>query len=244
VTDESERALEQWNRAAGAYSMSRGHGALSLSAIYEPAIEQLLGDVFGKRVLEAGCGDGSYACKLATRGASATAVDGSPEMISIAVRGTERGDIDYRVADLTKPLELPEQQFDVVLANMVLMDIPRIDVAIAEFARVLRRGGIFVFSLTHPCFFCSDWIYDERGTKLHKAVADYLSTKVEAPDFWGTTLHFHRPLSQYFGDVTRHGFVIDALMEPMPSEEAVAQHPDWQHHRRIPSFIVIRVVRS
>jgi ubiquinone/menaquinone biosynthesis C-methylase UbiE len=168
------------------------------------------------------------------------AVDGSTEMIGIAVRSTAQANIEYRVADLTKPLDLPDRQFDIVLANMVLMNMPRIDVAVAQFVRVMRAGGIFVFSLTHPCFFCCDWISDERGTKLRKAVADYLSAKTEALDFWGATLHFHRPLSHYFDEVTRHGFVVDALKEPMPSEDAMARHPDWQHHRRIPSFIVVR----
>jgi ubiquinone/menaquinone biosynthesis C-methylase UbiE len=118
-----------------------------------------------------------------------TAIDGSPEMIARAARDA--------------------QEAGLVLANMVLMDIPRIDVAIMEFARVLTRGGAFVFSLTHPCFFCSDWVHDDQGTKLHKAVRDY---------------------------------PVDAFKEPMPSEEQLQQHPEWQHHRRVPSFIVVRAV--
>ena len=71
-------------------------------------------------------------------------------------------------------------------------------------------------------------------------MSDYLSPTIEELGFWGPTLHFHRPLSHYFDELTRHGFVVDALKEPMPSAEAVARHGDWQHHRRIPSFIVVR----
>jgi ubiquinone/menaquinone biosynthesis C-methylase UbiE len=67
------------------------------------------------------------------------AVDGSTEMIGIAVRSTAQANIEYRVADLTKPLDLPDRQFDIVLANMVLMNMPRIDVAVAQFVRVMRR---------------------------------------------------------------------------------------------------------
>lgn len=235
-------ALRYWDRAAAAYNASRPDGPLALSAIYEPIVDELLGDVGNKQVLDAGCGDGRYAKKLASRGALVTAIDGSPEMIALAARDSHDAGIEYRVADLAGRLPLPDHCFDLVLANMVLMDIPHIDVAIMEFARVLTRGGVFVFSLTHPCFFCSDWVHDAQGTKLHKAVRDYLSVTVETLEFWGATFHFHRPLAYYFDEITRRGFAVDALKEPVPSEEQLQQHPEWQHHRRVPSFIVVRAM--
>jgi SAM-dependent methyltransferase len=239
---DSASAWRYWDRAAAAYSAGRADGPLALSAIYEPVVDELMADVANKRVLDAGSGDGRYAKKLATRGALVTAIDGSPEMISLAARDAHPAAIEYRIADLTGRLPLPDRHFDLVLANMVLMDIPRIDVAITEFARVLTRRGTLVFSLTHPCFFCSDWIHDDHGTKLHKAVRDYLSVKAEALEFWGATLHFHRPLAYYFDEITQRGFAVDAFKEPVPSEEQLQQHSEWQHHRRIPSFIVARAV--
>ena len=107
---------------------------------------------------------------------------------------------------------------------------------------MLTRRGALVFSLTHPCFFCSDWVHDDRGSKLHKTVGEYLSAKVERLNFWGATLHFHRPLSHYFDALARNGFAVDAFKEPLPSDAQVEQHPEWRHHRRVPSFIVARAV--
>jgi len=78
------------------------------------------------------------------------------------------------------------------------------------------------------------------GSKLHKAVADYLSPRVETHDFWGSTLHFHRPLSHYFDELGRNGFAVNALKEPAPPTDVVEQRPEWRHHRRVPSFIVAR----
>ena len=212
MSHDAERAVRYWDRAAGAYVASRQDGPLALSSIYEPVIDDLLGDVKDKRVLDVGCGDGYYARKLAATGAAVLAIDGSAEMIKLALRDTPGGEVEYRVADLTQPLPLPDRRFDVVLANMVLMDIPTLDVALAEVARVVTDGAVLVFSVTHPAFFCSDWVHDAQGAKLHKAVSDYLSPTIEELGFWG----------------------------PMPSAEAVARHGDWQHHRRIPSFIVVR----
>ncbi|PYN18542.1 MAG: class I SAM-dependent methyltransferase [Candidatus Rokuibacteriota bacterium] len=240
MSGDAARALRYWDRAAGAYAARRRDACLSTASIYAPVVEALLGDVRDKRVLDAGCGDGRDARKLATAGAWVTAVDGSTRMIALARRETSEARIEYCVADLTNPLPLRSRSFDVVLANMVLMDIPRVDVAIAEFARILAAGGVLVFSLPHPCFFCADWVHDRQGARLHKAVADYLTAKVAQLAFWGPTLHFHRPLSSYLDEMSGNGFVLDAVKEPMPTEDAVIQHPDLAHHRRIPSFIVGR----
>jgi SAM-dependent methyltransferase len=237
-----DSVLGYWDHAAPQYSASRLDGPLGLCALYEPVVEELVGEIANRRVLDVGCGDGHFARTLAARGARVTAVDGSREMLALATRHADAAGIEYCIADLTKALPLPDRAFDVIVANMVLMDLPEIDTAITESARVLAPGGRLVFSLTHPCFFSSDWVHDAHGAKLHKAVGDYLSPTVERLDFWGTTLHFHRPLSAYFDALARAGFAVDAFKEPMPSDACVEQRPEWQHHRRVPSFIVVRAV--
>ena len=55
------------------------------NALYErPATLALLPDVNGKDVLDAGCGHGWYADRLARRGARIVAVDRSREMVNLA----------------------------------------------------------------------------------------------------------------------------------------------------------------
>ena len=54
------------------------------NAYYDrPACLDLLGDVTGKRVLDAACGPGLYAAELRRRGASVVGFDHSPRMIEI-----------------------------------------------------------------------------------------------------------------------------------------------------------------
>ena len=62
--------------------------ATSLGAVTE-ALEQrlildLMGDLAGAHVLEAGCGDGALICAVASRGAVATGVDPDPAMLAAA----------------------------------------------------------------------------------------------------------------------------------------------------------------
>ncbi len=100
----------------------------------------------------------------------------------------------------------------------------------AEFARLLVDGGILLFSITHPCFFCYDWGTDEKGERAYKEISDYLTPKVSELNFWGKTLHFHRPLSHYFDVLSQNGFCVDVfkepVSEPVPSEEVVREHPN------------------
>jgi ubiquinone/menaquinone biosynthesis C-methylase UbiE len=230
--------ISRWNRAAVAYSMRHDE----LTSIYRPMVDELLGCVTGKRILDAGCGDGRHALSLASRGATVVGVDGSSEMIALAEQCSGGRGMEFLLADLTGTLPFPDASFDVVVSTMVLTDIPRIDVAISEFARILKNGGSLVLSMPHPCFFCSDWATDEKGRRLYKKVSDYLTPVVETLNFWGETLHFHRPLSQYFDELSRNGFSVNAFKEPVPPEEAVRDREGWECHRRVPSFVVMRAV--
>jgi SAM-dependent methyltransferase len=163
-------------------------------------------------------------------------------MIALAAQQSHGARIRYVQADLLAPLPFRDASHDLVLSSMVLMDLPRLDVVIGEFARVLVPRGALVFSITHPSFFCSDWVVVD-GVKRHKAVGDYLTPRVEALSFWGRTLHFHRPLGEYVDELERHGLAIVSLKEPRPSEDQVRRHPEWERHTRVPSFLVARATR-
>jgi len=234
--------IQRWNRAAKKYCRDMRDVGTDLGAIYQPAIDGLLGDVRQKRILDAGCGEGYYCRKLALKKASVTGIDGSKEMITLARNKKTEVKVDYKVMDLTHKLNFPDAEFDVVLANMVLMDVPKIDIAIAEFARILKENGVLVFCITHPCFFCYDWVQDKKGAKLYKPISDYLNENVEELTFWGKTLHYHRPLSYYFDLLEANEFCVASLKEPIPSNELLQKHPEWKFHTRIPSFIALKAM--
>ncbi len=233
---------EHWDRAAERYSAFVRGGKDEHARIYEPAVQELLGDVAGKQVLDAGCGEGRWVRELARSGASVIGIDGSDKLIRLAEEAAadHEGHVRFIAGDLLAPLPFPDDSFDLVLANMVLMDMPRIDTTASEIARVLVPGGAFVFSIAHPCFFTGDWVTDGKGGYLHKELRDYLHEQSETLEFWGATVHYHRPLHTYFGALEKAGLVVESLREPVPSEEMLQESPDWERHCRIPSFLVIR----
>jgi ubiquinone/menaquinone biosynthesis C-methylase UbiE len=107
--------------------------------------------VKGKRVLDAGCGEGYLSRKLARLGARVTGVDFSREMLVLAEERTDRDlGIRYLHGDCQSMGFLDADSFDIVVSNMVLQDLPDYRAALRSIHRVLVTGGFFLFSITHP----------------------------------------------------------------------------------------------
>jgi len=233
-----------------------------------PAAFKLIGDVRGKHVLDLSCGEGSNARILAGKGAIVVGVDFSEKMIGLArkMEKQERLSIEYHVADATELKMFGNGRFDVVTCFMALMDIERFENAISEAARVLKKDGRFVFSVTHPCFETgakaygkpvAEWKYAEEkdAAEADKTavleVHDYFAeTKCEVS--WTMkrlakpfkTTSFHRTLTDYFRALHRSDLLIVRLMEPKPTRMGIAKHAGLAKHTRIPHSLIVETVKK
>ena len=150
-----ERIREQWESNAEAFSeIIDRKGSPHHRKILNPCVEKLLGDVAGKKLLDAGSGEGYLARHYAKQGADVIAIDLSQRLIDTSeqISEVEEVNVDYRVDNVCFIESVPNGEFDIVLSNLVLLNVPRLDDAINEFYRVLKVGGILVFSIVHPVF--------------------------------------------------------------------------------------------
>jgi SAM-dependent methyltransferase len=90
------------------------------------------------RVLDVACGPGHLAAAAAARGARASAVDLSPQMVTLAARNHPA--VDVRQGD-AEALPFGDATFDAVVCAFGLGHFPRPEVAASELARVLVAGG-------------------------------------------------------------------------------------------------------
>jgi ubiquinone/menaquinone biosynthesis C-methylase UbiE len=135
------------------------------NAYYErPATLSLLGDVAGKRVLDAGCGPGVYAEVLAAGGAEVVGFDASGRMVELA-RERLRGRAEIHRAKLEEPLAwLEDDSFDLVVSALAMDYVEDWGVPLAEFYRVLKPCGRLVFSVEHPTFKFVEQVYEGEGS--------------------------------------------------------------------------------
>ena len=124
-------------------------------------------------VLDVGCGPGYVSAAAAERGATATGLDFSQEMIAIARRMFPR--IEFREGD-AQNLPFAEATYDRVLANFALLHVADPERACAEACRVLKPGGKFGFTVWAPA------TESPYAKIIDDAIAAHANRKVELPE--------------------------------------------------------------
>ena len=226
-----------------------------------PGFFRMLPDVDGLRGLDVGCGEGHHTRLLARRGARVAALDVSEKFVRYAqqAEAAEPLGIRYMVASAVE-MPFPDAAFDFAVAFMSLMDIPETDRTLAEVFRVVRPGGFFQFSITHPC---SDTphrrnIRDETGTTRGIEVGRYFEQTTGRIDEWlfgaapaeareglrpFRVPRFHHTLSEWLNAIVEAGFLLERVEEPFASDETVQQCPDVQDTQVMAYFLHIRCRR-
>jgi ubiquinone/menaquinone biosynthesis C-methylase UbiE len=266
---EDDKLSREWDDASESWAAFVRDGKdYYRDEMNNPAAFRIIGKVMGKRVLDLSCGEGYNTRILAKKGAKVIGVDFSGRMIRLAKEREkdEKLGISYFVSNATDLKEFQDESFDIVTCLMALMDIEDYEAAISEVARVLKRTGRFVFSITHPCFDfgvtihgepIAQWKYEE-GTEnktekkaMHLEIKKYFginkceiswTMKRLAKPF--RTTSFHRTLTDYFHALHKNGFVVARLVEPTPTSKGVSKYPSLRKHTRIPQSILIEALKK
>jgi SAM-dependent methyltransferase len=208
-----------------------------------PIVAEELGD--RRHVLDVGTGEGQLARHLLTHGvAHVTGIDPSVNQLRVA-RERDGGVAYARAAAASLPF--PDGTFDAVVACLVFEHIEAVDDAIAEVARVLAPGGVFLFLLNHPLLQVpgSGWIDDHILEEQYWRIGPYLVESLEEEEIApGVTLPFiHRPMSRYVNTMAAHGLLVHRMLEPAPPPGFIARAVEYAESATIPRLLVLRAQR-
>lgn len=196
-----------------------------------------------KKILDAGCGEGYFSRLLTQRGAIVTGVDFSITMLNMAKSRTPSNlNIRYFQGNCETLTFLENAQFDIVVANMVIQDLPDYRAAMAEAYRLIKPNGIYIFSILHPCFITptSEWVLDEAGQKQYRKVDCYFAEGRYEQTFYGNVFWYHRTLTSYISTLLQTGFTLEALVEPCPSADKLQLYPTFASDLRTANFMVLK----
>lgn len=199
-----------------------------------PAMMALLPeDLNGLKVLDAGCAAGWYTEQLARKGAQVTATDLSQEMVD-AVKRRLGEQADVHCLDLAQPLPFEDGTFDVIVSSLTLHYIEDWGPTFAEFARVLKPGGMLLYSVHHPFMdFRMSVSQDYYGKELLHDTWKTSSGKVEVS-------FYRRPLQEILQETLRH-FVIQTVEEPQPTERFREKLPErYEKQKKKPHFLIVQ----
>jgi malonyl-CoA O-methyltransferase len=184
----------------------------------ELAVHSLLapGELTDRRALDLACGAGRYLYWLEEAGAAfAVGLDFSSAMLARAGGPLRR----LAQADL-QALPLAAGSFDIVVCGLAVGHLPGLAPALREMARVLRPGGVAVYSDFHPYGDLLGWKRTFRAGEREYAVR-----------------HHRHLYADHVAACRRAGLSIEAVREPIALDE---------HGRRawgdVPAALVVRAV--
>ena len=241
--NEFEESRDFWNRVADDWHIQVGTAGDSNRMLNsDPVIWAFAGDVRGLNVLDAGCGTGYLSNQLASRGARVTGVDFSERMIAIA--RDQYPSIDFRVDSCSELRTLKDAEFDLLIANYVLMDTPDLEGAMRSFSRVLRDQATAILVFSHPCFPAGGATMPNSEETVYRWSFPYFERRkcVDPPwaHFTSDFIWFHRPLSDYWKAFKAAGFAVVDFEEPRITEDRyhLAQNPKKLRNSRIRPYSV------
>lgn len=213
-----------WDRSADWYQQTHGEFLRDVGFIWCPegvdeAEAQLLAptrSLAGRRVLEVGCGGAQCSRWLVTIGAQPIAFDLSGGQLAHARRLNASSGIDVPLlqADAQR---IPVADRSIDLACSAYGALPFVADACAvlrEVFRVLRPGGRFVFSVSHPLRWAMP---DDPGAGGLTVTSSYFDRTpyVEAGDEGRASyVEHHRTMGDWVRAVVDAGFVLADLIEP------------------------------
>lgn len=201
---------------------------------------QVVGDVSGLEVLDAGCGEGYLSRILAQRGARVTGVDVSPRLIAMARAKDRDGSINYQVADLSQPLPALQNHFDLVASYFVLNDVCDYEDFLATLASALKPGGRLVLLMNNP-----------YSLVVRSHITDYFAASGQAFPYRGLAeegvkvFFWHRTLEEYLSACFAAGFQLRRLVDVPTPEGSFKRRSDTliPEGYHFPFFTILSLIK-
>lgn len=184
--------------------------------------------------LDMGCGPGEYIPELKKKSQHITAIDLSLEFIEMVK--SKYPDIKSYVCDVSKGLQEEDSSFDLVISPLAIHYVEDFDALFSEVNRVLKKGGVFIFSTDHPTM---DVQYNKpsnyfKREKVTQSWNIFGESKTEVS-------FYRRPVTETFNSLFKNGFVIEGFNEGVPSEKIKEKSEKlYEKLTTFPQFIFVR----
>ncbi|MEO3812398.1 class I SAM-dependent methyltransferase [Sphaerisporangium sp. B11E5] len=241
-----------WDAAADEYQAEHGAFLRDAGFIWCPegldeADARLLGDVRGRRVLEIGSGAAQCARWLASQGAVVAAFDLSFRQLQHSQRIDDAHGSHVPVVQADAGhLPFADVSFD--LACSAFGALPFVADArqvLTEVRRVLRPGGRFVFSVSHPI----RWAFPDdpgaHGLTSDRSYFDRTPYVEEDEDGVPTYVEHHRTMGDWVAAIVASGLTLTALTEPEWPGTHTRTWGGWSplRGRHFPGTVIFTCVR-
>ena len=201
---------------------------------------KLFDDVSGKKLLEIGCGTGRSLQYHGERNAAELwGIDISEKQIDKARRHLASCGLSAKL--ICSPMEaecgIPEEYFDFVYSIYAIGWTTDLKRTFHRIASYLKRGGVFIFSWSHPIHKCVSM--ENNVLTFKKCYFDESWYSVSLDE--GTLTLSDRKLSTYVNALAQAGFVIEKMIEQSDDDVLRDDHSVFaEKARMLPVTLVVR----
>lgn len=220
-----------------------------------PNLIEMLSPAKEEIILDVGCGEGNVCRILAKKGCKMTGVDYSKNMLKYALLKEKKKNlgITYYNYDATEiASRLNDMRFDKIFSNMAIMDMDSYEKIFSNIFTLLKPGGVFVFSITHPCFgwpttntvkLPKDSQRNEDKILIFREYTSGATVIDFTPKF--RLLYFTRSISEYLNSLKKIGFIFEEMREPKVNKELADKYPRdfYNDLTNYPAFLLIKAIK-
>lgn len=209
-----------------------------------PTTLKFLEDVKRKAILDLGCGPGIHTKKLWEKGAKIKGIDNSERLIEIAKK--EAPKIEFVKGDIENKLPYKSAEFDIVVSSLVLGHLEKWDDVLKEINRVLKKGGLFVFSNYNPVtekYTKKKWFF-KKFSQLKGYFEESMTKETWKKDKKITSqiIHYHKTYGAIVKLLIKNNFEIIDYEDCRPPTSAKKDFPkDYERTINSPKFCVWKV---
>ena len=251
--DESKQTAKKYDKHGKEYHDYRKSKTNFYNSMIDiPAVLGLLKDIKGKKIIDIGCGSGIYSEILQKKGAEVVGIDISKTLIEIAKSEVKK--VEFRVANI-KELPFKNNSFDIAVSALMLGYLENWDRAFSEVKRILKPGGVFIFSILNPIYECKEetMVNGEKYkiigiSKDHtKVLGDYFKERwIETTIIKKMKIKSHHKTYETIIDtILRNGFSIEGYKDAKPiAKGKKISVIDYRTFSKLPIFCVFKIKKK
>lgn len=205
---------------------------LTFVEVFKPLFVEWICGLKPNRVIEIGAGTGHLSKAVSNRSFSVTAIEPSPGMYRVASEVLA----GYNVELLNcSSFKLPSSRsYDVAFSHLVAHVVENLIGYLRSVSACLSKGGHFVFSIPHPCFYNSykNLFSNEYNYMIPVSKEISFSITNDPKNKISGVPYHHRPLSTYINEIVEAGFAINGFHEIYPRMDVQLKYgKPWDNPR-------------
>jgi len=202
-----------------------------------------------KIILDAGCGNGSFAAFIKGQDfREYIGIDISDIFLDFAKKKVVDNRITFKKGNLLSKWDFSDKYFDLVFSIFVINEINNLDFFFSEISRVLNKNGTAIIFVTHPFVYMYYSLKEKFTGKINKKFPGFTNYFQSTAITYNLTLSnasssvFPYTISDIFNSISNANMFVNKISELTTNSSECFLIPKYKETSDIPKFLALKLV--